>query len=531
MPHSPDPRLQQLVDGMVQLAGGDLSTRIQPSPARDDIDAVITGVNLLAEELQLSYAELEQRVEQRTAELRQAHRDMSRMALTDALTGLANRTALANAMAAALDEARSGQRAPALLLLDMDSFKQVNDSFGHDAGDRVLTVVANRLKSIVRDGDTVARLGGDEFAILLPRATLDLALQVANRILGVLSDDIQLDELTVWPQASIGVRVADTGQSAQSLLLDADTAMYESKKDPQNRVKVFQSHMLQTRQLHNQMASELRGAIATGGFELEYQPVVDLRTGRPLGVEALVRWNHPVRGRVMPNDFIPMAEQTGLIVDLGRWTLSAAAHQFAEWSAELDLDPGFQIRVNLSVAELQRIDLVDHVRGVLRDSGIAAESLVLEITETGLVTGGEVETYSLLALRKLGIGIEIDDFGTGYSSISYLRQLPVDLVKVDRSIIATHSADGAQQEFIAAVLQLIRAAGLDAIFEGIETCEQAQQLRDLGCIGGQGFFFSKPVPPARIAELLSSGARLPLSAEHVPSGGATASFASATLPE
>jgi EAL domain-containing protein (putative c-di-GMP-specific phosphodiesterase class I) len=223
-----------------------------------------------------------------------------------------------------------------------------------------------------------------------------------------------------------------------------------------------------------------------------------------------------------------MAEQTGLIIDLGRWTLSAAAHQFADWSAELDLDPGFQIRVNLSVAELQRIDLVDHVRGVLRDSGIAAESLVLEITETGLVTGGEVETYSLLALRKLGIGIEIDDFGTGYSSISYLRQLPVDLVKVDRSIIATHSADGSQQEFIAAVLQLIRAAGLDAIFEGIETQEQAEQLRDLGCTGGQGFYFSKPVSAERIAQLVRSGAQLP--AGDAVDAGLT-SMASAALPE
>jgi diguanylate cyclase (GGDEF)-like protein len=513
MPHNPDPRLQQLVDGMVRLAGGDLTTRIQPSSARDDIDAVITGVNLLAEELQLSYMELEQRVEQRTAELRQAHRDMSRMALTDALTGLANRTALAKDMDAALDDARSGQRAPALLLLDMDSFKQVNDSFGHDAGDRVLTVVANRLRSVVRDGDTVARLGGDEFAVLLPRATADLALQVAQRILGVLNDEIQLDEVTVWPQASIGVRVADAGQTAQSLLLDADTAMYEAKKDPQNRTKVFQSHMLQARQLHNQMASELRGAIATGGFELEYQPVVDLCTGLPIGVEALVRWNHPVRGRVMPSDFIPMAEQTGLIVDLGRWTLSAAAHQFAQWSADLNLDPGFQIRVNLSVAELQRIDLVEHVRGVLRDSGMPAESLVLEITETGLVTGGEVETYSLLALRKLGIGIEIDDFGTGYSSISYLRRLPVDMVKVDRSIIATHSADGSQQDFIGAVLQLIRAAGLDAIFEGIETREQAEQLRDLGCSGGQGFYFSRPVSASLMARLLRSGASLPAAVE------------------
>ena len=529
MPHNPDPRLQRLVDGMVSLAGGDLTTRVEPSAARDEIDAVITGVNLLAEELELSYSELERRVETRTAELRQAHRDMSRMALTDALTGLANRTALANEMAAALEDARSGQRTPALLLLDLDSFKQVNDSFGHDAGDRVLTVVGNRLRSIVRDIDTVARLGGDEFAILLPRATTDLALQVAHRILGVLSDDIRLDELTVWPQASIGVRVADTGQSAQSLLLDADTAMYEAKKDPQNRIKIFQSHMLQARQLHNQMASELRGAIATGGFELEYQPVVDLCTGRPLGVEALVRWNHPVRGRIMPSDFIPMAEQTGLIIDLGRWTLSAAAHQFAEWSAELDLDPGFQIRVNLSVAELQRIDLVDHVRGVLRDSGIAAESLVLEITETGLVTGGEVETYSLLALRKLGIGIEIDDFGTGYSSISYLRELPVDLVKVDRSIIATHSADGSQQEFIAAVLQLIRAAGLDAIFEGIETREQAEQLRDLGCTGGQGFYFSKPVSAKRIAHLLHSDARLPVGADEVDAN--FTSMASSALPE
>lgn len=507
-----DHRLAQLVEGIVRLASGDLHTRFELSPERDDIDAVSMGINLLAEELELMYKQLEQRVEERTAMLREAHEAMSRMAMTDGLTGLANRLALAARMDEALESAAAGGHAPALLLLDLNSFKQINDSFGHEAGDRVLSAVAKRLREAVREGDTVARLGGDEFAILIPEATLDQAMATANRIVDLLGHSIQLEEMSVWPQASIGVRVAEPGRTAQDLLLEADTAMYEAKKDRRGSIKVFQPHMLFSRQLHNQMAAELRDAIAAGEFVLYYQPVVDLASGRIHGAEVLVRWNHPQRGMVMPDEFIPLAEETGLIIDLGRWILRAAVMAFARWRATICLDTGFQLRVNLSVAELQRIDLVDYVREILRDSRIDPAHLVLEITETALVTGGDVETYSLLSLKSLGIGIEIDDFGTGYSSISYLRNLPVSMVKVDRTILAETGGNIRQNDFIAAVLQLIRAAGLDAVFEGIETREQVDRLLEMGCVSGQGYYFSRPVPEARMLAMLKDSVSLPVPA-------------------
>ncbi|PVE15648.1 MULTISPECIES: putative bifunctional diguanylate cyclase/phosphodiesterase [unclassified Arthrobacter] len=504
-----DPRLAMLVDGIVRLSRGDLSTRMEPSAARDDVDAVITGFNLLAEELELVHRDFEDRVESRTAMLHQAHLDMRAMAMTDALTQLDNRIAL---LAKLEDELAADGDAtpPALILLDLDSFKDVNDSFGHDAGDRVLQEVANRLVGVIRDTDTVARLGGDEFAILVPEATLEIALRIANRALAALGDRISLDELHVFSRASIGVRLAEPGQSPESILLDADTAMYVAKREGRSTIKVFEPVMLLQRQLRSQIASELRDAIRSDQLSLHYQPVVDLRDGRVLGLEALVRWNHPTRGFIMPDEFIPLAEEIGAVIELDRWVMASAIRQYSLWRAEMELDDDFQLRLNLSAVELQQLDLVDYVRGLLRRFDIPPVALVLEITETALVTGGEVETYSLLSLKQLGVCIEIDDFGTGYSSISYLRKLPVSMVKVDRSLLSELSTGSIQFGFIAAILQLIRAAGLEAVFEGIETLEQAEKLKEMGCVGGQGYYFSKPLTVEDTSALLRSSAKLPL---------------------
>ncbi|MBG6181473.1 putative bifunctional diguanylate cyclase/phosphodiesterase [Arthrobacter sp. CAN_A1] len=504
-----DPRLAMLVDGIVRLSRGDLSSRMEPSAARDDVDAVITGFNLLAEELELVHRDFEERVASRTAMLHQAHQDMRAMAMTDALTGLDNRIALLAKLEAELAD-KPENTPPALILLDLDSFKDVNDSFGHDAGDRVLQEVANRLAGVVRDSDTVARLGGDEFAILVPEATLEIALRIANRALAALGDRISLEELHVFSRASIGVRLADPQQNAESILLDADTAMYAAKREGRSTIKVFEPVMLLQRQLRSQIASELRDAIRTDQLSLHYQPVVDLRDGRVLGLEALVRWNHPTRGFIMPDEFIPLAEEIGAVIELDRWVMASAIRQYSLWRAEMQLDDDFQLRLNLSAVELQQLDLVDYVRGLLRRFDIPPVALVLEITETALVTGGEVETYSLLSLKQLGVCIEIDDFGTGYSSISYLRTLPVSMVKVDRSLLSELSTGSIQFGFIAAILQLIRAAGLEAVFEGIETKEQALKLQEMGCVGGQGYYFSRPLPVEQTTTLLRSAAKLPV---------------------
>lgn len=504
-----DPRLAMLVDGIVRLSRGDLSSRISPSTARDEVDAVITGVNLLAEELEQVYRQLEERVESRTAMLHQAHLDMKRMAMTDALTGLSNRVDLVEKIEKSLSAQDGGNPPPALLLLDLDSFKNVNDRFGHDAGDDVLREVAERLRAAVRATDTVARLGGDEFAILVPEATLEIALGVANRALESLARSIDVGEFSVQPRASIGVRLALRDHTAESLLHEADTAMYAAKNEGRSTIRTFEPVMLYDRQLRTLMAAELRDAIGTDQLCVHYQPVVNLNDGSVNGVEVLVRWQHPTRGLISPESFIPLAEEIGAISELDRWVMATALRQYAIWRAGRLISDDFQIRVNISAIELRQLDMVDFVRELLKSMAVPPRSLVIEITESALVSGGEVETYSLLSFRQLGVCIEIDDFGTGYSSISYLRRLPVDMVKVDRSILR-EPATGWQPEFVGAVLQLIRAAGLGAVFEGIETKEQADFLRSLGDLSGQGYYFSKPLPEPDVTALLRSGHALPL---------------------
>ena len=507
-----DDRLSQVVEGIIRMASGDLSTYIPTSKARDQVDAVITGINLLAGELSEVYADFEERVETRTQELREAHEQMQHMAMTDPLTGVGNRSSLRESLDAAVSARKDGEPGPAVLMIDLDGFKDINDSFGHHAGDLVLMEIAIRLVAAAGTESDVARLGGDEFAVLLPASTMQHARTAAARIMEALKRRIKLDDLDVWPRASVGIHLAAPREDANSILLRADTAMYAAKDDAQQRIKFFEPVMLYSRQLRRDMAGELRHAVERGELQLAYQPVVELETGRLQGVEALVRWNHPVRGLIMPDSFIPLAEETGLIVGIGRWVLRAALEQLVGWRDLVPAEGNFQMRVNLAASELQSMDLVDYVRRALRETGLPASSLVLEITESAFITGGEVETYSLKSLQALGVGLAIDDFGTGYSSISYLRRLPVDTVKVDRSLIAEIDDDDGQLRFVDAVHNLIRAAGMEAVFEGIETAAQARQLHKMGCCSGQGYYFSRPLPPAQLTGLLREGSTLPQAA-------------------
>jgi EAL domain-containing protein (putative c-di-GMP-specific phosphodiesterase class I) len=285
--------------------------------------------------------------------------------------------------------------------------------------------------------------------------------------------------------------------------MEADTAMYAAKAQPQSSIKVFEPALLHARRLQSVMISEMREAIREDQLTLHYQPVVELATGRMEGVEALVRWNHPSRGLLMPDQFIPLAEETGMILDLGHWVLKNAVRQLRDWQRELDLDPNFNVRVNISTTELQDLDLIEHVRDILRETGVDAANLVVELTESMAVNGGDVDRYSLSGLRRLGVQLEIDDFGTGYSSISYLRKLPVNVVKIDRSLIDGLGGDEEQGNFVEAVLHLIHACGLKAVAEGIETAEQASELARLGCASGQGYYFGRPVPASRLSEMIS----------------------------
>ncbi|KRE78336.1 putative bifunctional diguanylate cyclase/phosphodiesterase [Arthrobacter sp. Soil763] len=501
----PDPRLHSLVEGIVRIASGDLSTRIPHSGARDDVAAVIAGINLMADDLQTIYQELEERVESRTAMLRQAQVELERMALTDPLTQLANRTALNSVLSHALAETSRGEMPPALLILDLDSFKGINDTLGHSAGDDVLRVIARRLQDAVRVTDTVARLGGDEFAVMLPKSNLVRARRVANRILKALSESLEIGDLRITCGTSIGVRVAEPGQSVDDLVMEADTAMYAAKAQPHSGIKIFEPALLYARRLQSLMVTEMREAIQQDQLTLHYQPVVELATGRIEGVEALVRWNHPERGLLMPDQFIPLAEETGMIVELGHWVLRAAVRQLRDWQDRLPLDDAFSVRVNISTTELQNLELIEHVQDILRETGVDAANLIIELTESMAVTGGDVDKYSLSGLRQLGVQLEIDDFGTGYSSISYLRKLPVNVVKIDRSLIDGLGTDAEQGGFVEAVLHLIHACGLTAVAEGIETAEQADELVRLGCASGQGYYFGRPVPAADLEELISLG--------------------------
>ena len=507
-----DPRLELLLEGIVRLAAGDLTTRVQVSEARDEIDAVIMGTNLLAEDLQIVYEELEQRVQARTQQLNEAHLAMRRMAMTDPLTGLHNRSAFASALNEVQAGEADGRKRAAILLLDMDGFKAINDSLGHTIGDKVLETVAGRISGAVREQDMVARMGGDEFAVLIPGVTPSEAAVIGNRILAAVVEVMAIEGQHLRCGASMGLRMAEPGQRAEELMMEADIAMYESKSDGRGRLKVFEPAMLHARQMRNQLVGELKEAIAGSQLVLHYQPIVRLDTREIEGVEALVRWNHPTRGLIMPDEFIPIAEETGMISDLGGWVLRTAVEQLKQWRTDpLTRRHRFSMRINVSAADLQRLEFVEDVREALSEADLDPSLLVLELTESAVIQGNDLDRYTLNSLRRLGVGLEIDDFGTGYSSISYLRQLPVDTVKVDRTLLSALGSDPSQPALLAAVLQLIRACGLNAVWEGIETAEQAEYLLGIGCTSGQGYYFSRPLAEAQLTEKLKHHNTWPVS--------------------
>ncbi|BAS13934.1 uncharacterized signaling protein PA1727 [Arthrobacter sp. Hiyo8] len=365
-----------------------------------------------------------------------------------------------------------------------------------------MKVTARRLLAAVRDTDMVARLGGDEFAVMLPKSNAAHARGVAKRILRAVGESIDIGEVRIICGTSIGLRVAEPGQSVDDLVMEADTAMYAAKAEQGSSVRVFEPALLYARRLQGLMISELREAIRTDQLVLHFQPVVELASGRIEGAEALVRWNHPDRGLLMPDAFIPLAEETGIIIDLGYWVLRRAMQQLREWQDGPGMDEDFSMRVNISTTELQSLELIEHVREVLAETGVEASKLVIELTESMAVNGSDIDKYSLTGLRRLGIRLEIDDFGTGYSSISYLRSLPVNVVKIDRSLIQGLGTDDKERAFVAAVLQLIHACGMQAVAEGIETAEQAAELARLGCASGQGYYFGRPMAADKFAELL-----------------------------
>ena len=436
--------------------------------------------------------------------------ELTHQAFHDTLTGLANRALFLDRVTHALVLARRHSRTIAVIFLDLDNFKTVNDSLGHAQGDMLLIHTSERMQTAVRTADTIARFGGDEFAILIEDASdNDAAMTVVERVLELMRHPFHLDGKEVFASASIGIAVADTNHTASDLLRNADMAMYIAKQSGKGQYRRYEARMHTEAMERLELEADLRHAIERDEFILRYQPIVALHTGEIAGVEALVRWNHPTRGMLSPLTFIPLAEETGLIVPLGRWVVREACRQAVGWQALRGEGQPLTLTINISGHQLQGEHVVDDVRRALSDSGLDPRQLVLEITESVLMQQSETILDRLHALKALGVRLAIDDFGTGYSSLGYLQRFPIDILKIDKSFVDDVGRGDSESALARAVIALGETLQLQTIAEGIELKQQLSGLQDLGCELGQGFFFDKPIDPADI-ELALRNAYAPL---------------------
>ena len=421
--------------------------------------------------------------------------ELAFMATHDPLTDLPNRTLIVDRIEQMLARAGRQGTTVAALFVDLDNFKAINDTLGHQVGDELLQAVAARLQGVVREVDALGRLGGDEFVVLVGDLAADASPSlVAERLLDALKQPFKLGpegETTVTIGASIGIALGDDA-TAGSLLRDADIAMYRAKWDGRNRYAMYESGMQDVVQERMELEMDLREALVRNEFFLAYQPTLDLADMRPTGVEALIRWKHPVRGVVQPNSFIPLLEETGLITEVGRWVLAESCRQGAAWLAA-----GHEISmaVNVSGRQLDSDQLIDDIRAALESSGMAPERLTIEITETTLMRDVEQTARRLSAIKDLGVRIAIDDFGTGYSSLAHLQRFPVDALKIDRSFVSGLSRNKEGETLIQTLVQLGKALSIKTFAEGIEQQQELALLREQDCDNGQGFLFARPLDP------------------------------------
>ncbi len=468
--------------------------------SEDDLRLLETLANQAAVALENGH------LEQSLAELSRLKEQLRHQAYHDALTGLANRSLFLERVGARLAD-RAATGVPVVLFLDLDDFKVVNDTFGHAAGDRLLADVAERLRGVLRADDLAARLGGDEFAVLLEdEPDLKRSMSVGERIIDALRVAFPVAGQETSIGASIGLAAArvDT-ERADDLLRNADVAMYRAKSSGKNRVAIFEPMMHAAIVARSQLSAELSRGLGAGDLEVHFQPIFDLRSARVMWVEALVRWQHPTRGLVGPDAFIALAEETGVILPLGRWVLAEACRQAARWSSFGPPGSAPGVTVNLSAQQLQEATFVEDLRAILEATGLEPSRLALEMTETVLFRDTSTTIGRLEAIRELGVRVAIDDFGTGYSSLGYLRRFRVDMLKIAREFIGP--ADSEEEwAFAAAIVALGRTLGLTVIAEGIEEPRQLARLRELGCELGQGFLFARPENAETTAELLQAKA-------------------------
>ncbi len=435
----------------------------------------------------------------------------------DPLTGLANRVLFMDRLDRLVARSRThSHRDFAVFFLDVDRFKIINDSLGHVVGDELLLALARRLENALRVDDvvvrsnrehTLARLGGDEFTILLDGVGGAEAQGIASRLLGAAAEPFRLQGRDVFTSVSIGIVMsAPRYQLAGEMVRDADTAMYQAKALGKARCEVFNESMLAAAERRLQLESELRRGIEHDEFRLHYQPIVALKTGTLTGFEALLRWQHPERGLISPGEFIPTAEETGLIVPIGNWVLSEACRQMRGWDDEFGAGESLIINVNLSAKQCMHPDLVADVSRILKDTGFPASRLKLEITETVLLEHSNQVREVLDRLRAMGVQLGLDDFGIGYSSLSYLQKFPFQTLKIDRSFVS-RMEDPANAEIVRAIIALAAGLEMNVTAEGVETPEQLAGLQELSCQSGQGFYFAKPLPSADVRAMLASGTR------------------------
>jgi len=468
------------------------------SARHDEIGALMASFNRMMTTIEQQAEEINQfpkRLEQ-----------LTRQAFRDSLTGLPNRALFMDRLTHGLTRARRRHEHLAVLFLDLDRFKLVNDSLGHAVGDQLLVEVSHRLGRSLRPGDTVARLGGDEFGLLLEDvADAESAEAVAVRIEAELAKPLQFEGREIVITASIGIALSSARLGMpEEILRDADLAMYHAKATGKARHEVFDSSMSAPALDRMDLEMDLRSAISRHEFRLHYQPILRLDTGRITEVEALIRWQHAKRGLLQPDSFIGLTEETGLIVPIGRWVLTEACRQARVWQLEFPSTPPLVMSVNLSAKQFQHPHLVQEISQALTESGLDPASLKLEITESVVMHDAPATLAKLKELKRLGVRLAIDDFGTGYSSLGYLKRFPVDTLKIDRSFVRGLSKGGNDNAIVRAVVTVAKSLNMDVTAEGVETDEQRVELKALGCDRGQGYLFARPADAEHVTPFLAS---------------------------
>lgn len=493
--------IDRTLKAVVISAYGDLSN-IRKAMNRGAFDFLTKPIDFQDLEITIQKTlESVQQVRQRQQQIQQAQQELLRVAYYDSLTGLPNRSWFIQRLSQLIEQQQQTNRLYAVLFIDLDRFKLINDSLGHLVGDLLLQNVAQRFKSCLKQTDVVARLGGDEFAILLEDVeSIAETEAVARQIQQQLRQPFQLDEIEIYSEASIGITLSSLGikryDRPEELLRDADVAMYCAKAQGKGRFEVFDPIMQIRAKEHLDLENDLRRAISCRELNLHYQPIIATATGRLDSFETLVRWRHPTQGPISPSKFIPLAEETRLVVPLGWWVFEAACRQLQHWQQQFPQQQSIKLNINFSTIQLQQKNLVERIKRTLGSMNLCGEQLKLEITESYLLENIASQTDVLKQLKDLGIQLCIDDFGIGYSSLSRLHEFPIDILKIDRSFIQrVDISSGTNLETIRMIITLAHSLEMEVVAEGVETPEQLAKLRELGCDFVQGYLFSRPVDP------------------------------------